>query len=139
MFLTGALALAGNRADTALTLQIGPEAWLSPSQIQLEFVVPEGGGVVSGQSVTVHLKVRTLPDEVRLLTANVLDLQGPGGPVPVSEIRWNGGSGPVYTVERSGTFTVAITFSLIAPADWPPGLYSGRVDLSLQLPTRSAS
>jgi hypothetical protein len=125
-FLTGTLTASETRVGTGLMLRVGPEAWLSPSQVQVEFVVPEGGAVVAGQAINLHVKIRMLPGQVTQLGAKVVDLQGTEGPVPASAMSWT-----AYTWDQSGTFTVEITFSLTAPADWRPGLYSGRVDLAL--------
>ena len=141
---------------TALAVSVGPEARLSQPQVVIRFVVSaDGAGDVVTQSAVVGAWVRSLPEQQIRLTARTGEVQGPGGPVRGTAIRWSGtlagatgggqsaacASGSLVSEarqdlvsgwSRSGTLSCSLNFELVNPRDLQPGVYTAIVDLDLR-------
>jgi len=156
--LLGCLVSLGGaqRSGTAtLVLRVNPEARLDPQQVTLNFrVSADGTSDVTSQTTSVGALVRALPGQQIRVTAQLVSLNGPDGPVPVTAVGWAGSTtratagGQAATCssgtfqagvtqdlvlgwQRSGILTCAVNFALAAPRDLPPGLYSGIVNLAV--------
>ena len=98
--------------------------------------------------------MRALPAQQIRVTARLVSLNGPDGPVPVTAVGWAGSAtratagGQAATCstgtfqpgatqdlvagwQRSGILTCAVNFELVAPRNLSPGLYTGTVNLAL--------
>ena len=131
------------------------EPRLDPRQVELNFrVSADGASDVASRTATVVAWVRALPGQQIRVTAQLGSLNGPDGPIPVTQIIWAGStarataggqaatcsSGTFQTGttqdlvlgwQRSGILTCAVTFALAEPRSLSPGLYSGTVNLAL--------
>ena len=146
---------AQRNGSTTLVVQVNQEARLDPQQVALNFrVSADGASDVTSQTASVAAMVRALPGQQIRVTARLGSLNGPDGPVPVTQVGWAGsttratagGQGAtcssgtfqagatqdlVLGWQRSGILTCAVNFGLAAPRGLAPGLYSGTVDLAL--------
>jgi hypothetical protein len=146
---------AQRSGTTALALQVNQEAHLDPQQVALNFrVSADGASDVTSQTTSVGAWVRALPGQQIRVTAQLVSLNGPDGPVPVTQVGWAGSTtrgtagGQAATCssgtfqpgvtqdlvlgwQRSGILTCAVNFALAAPRNLSPGLYSGTVNLAL--------
>jgi hypothetical protein len=146
---------AQRSGTTALVVQVNQEARLDPQQVALNFrVSADGASDVTSQATSVAASVRALPGQQIRVTAQLVSLNGPDGPVPVTQVGWAGsatrataGGHPatcssgtfqpgasqdlVLGWQRSGILTCAVNFGLAAPRNLSPGLYSGTVNLAL--------
>lgn len=149
------LSGAQRSGTTALVVHVNQEARLDPPQVALNFrVSADGASDVTSQTATVAAAVRALPGQQIRVTAQLVTLTGPDGPVPVTQVGWVGSTtratagGQAATCssgtfqpgatqdlvlgwQRSGVLTCAVDFALAAPRNLPPGLYSGTVNLAL--------
>jgi len=138
-----------------LLLRVGPEARLDPQQIALNFrVSADGDADVTTQATNVIAWVRSLPGQQIRITAQLVSLQGPGGPMSAVAIRWAGskaratagGQGATCSSgtfepgvirdlvagwQQSGILTCTVKFELTASPNLYPGLYSGTLNLAL--------
>jgi hypothetical protein len=154
--LTPRLKAQQRTGGTALAVSVGPEARLSQPQVVIRFVVSvDGAGEVVTQSAVVGAWVRSFPGQQIRLTARSGEIQGPGGPVRGTSIRWSGAlaqatgggqsaacaSGSLVSEARqdlvngwssSGTLSCAVNFELVNPRDLQPGVYTAVIDLDLQ-------
>jgi hypothetical protein len=146
---------AQRTGTTTLVLRVNPEARLDPQQVTLNFrVSADGASDVTSQTTSVAAWVRALPGQQIRVTAQLVSLNGPNGPVPITQVGWAGSSTRatagaqaatcssgtfqpgvtedlVLGWQRSGILNCAVSFALAAPRDLPPGLYSGIVNLAL--------
>jgi hypothetical protein len=142
---------------TTLVLRVSQEARLDPQQVALNFrVSADGTSDVTSQTTSVGAWVRALPGQQIRVTAQLVGLNGPDGPVPVTQVGWAGSparatagaqaatcsSGTfqpgatqdlVLGWQRSGILTCTVNFALAEPRNLPPGLYSGTVNLALDM------
>ena len=141
------LAFSALAQNSALVIQINPEAHLDPSTIQLTFPVTNPGEVVTSQPVTVTAWVRALPGQQIHLTAQMSGLTGPSLQWQSASGRATGGgttavcasgdfsSGQTQQLiqgwTQSGIATCTLTFSLATQSTWQPGTYTGSVALNL--------
>ena len=147
---------AQRTATTNLVVQVAPEARLSPSRVELRFVVSgDAASDLTNQTAAIAAWVRALPSQRIRLLAHFAGLSGPSGTVPTSAIRWTGSNTHatlgaqastcaggsfaggasqdlVAGWQRSGMLACAVTFSLADPRSLTPGVYSGVVDLTLR-------
>ena len=142
-------------AQSTLSLIIKPEAFLEPKIIQLEIPVRDGGPALVSQTVLVRSWVRALPNQHISLTATATRISGPYGTVRSTDITWEstmiratgGGSAAACTAgtfqngseqplvsgwNRSGIVDCNVTFKVSVPANWPPGVYTGSLNLQLR-------
>ena len=151
--------LAQNAGNTSLTLEVGPEARLDPSELTFRVWDPVGSmGVVTAQSATVTAWIRTNPGRHIRLTAALKNLRGPAGPVPATSVRWTAsrvtatGGGKqaicssgaftaggaehdlVQNLGSSGMLTCTLTFLLALPPGSAPGWYDGDILMSILAP-----
>ena len=148
-------ASAQRSGTTTLVLRVNQEARLDPPQVALNFrVSADGASDVTSQTTSVAAMVRALPGQDIRVTARLVTLNGPDGPVPVSAVGWAGsttratGGGQAASCssgtfqpgatqdlvlgwQRSGILACAVNFALAAPRNLSPGLYSGTVNLAL--------
>jgi hypothetical protein len=146
---------AQHSGTTALVVQVNPEARLDPQQVALNFrVSADGASDATTQTTSVAASVRALPGQRIRVTARLVSLDGPDGPVPVTQVGWAGSTtratagGQAATCssgtfqpgvthdlvlgwQRSGILACAVNFVLAAPRNLSPGLYSGTVNLAL--------
>jgi hypothetical protein len=137
--------------STVLAVRVGPESKLIPEQVPIRFLVPADNEADSiNQTVAVEAWVRRLPGERIRVTAVLIGLQGPDGPVPASAVRWSGSNGSatggglaascssgtfasdkpqdiVLNWQESGTIICSLTFSLTGAVSQSPGVYTGTV------------
>ena len=149
------LSGAQRSGTTTLVLQVNQEARLDPRQVALNFrVSADGASDVTIQTASVAAWVRALPGQQIRVIARLVSLNGPDGPVPVTQLGWAGsttratGGGQAATCssgtfqpgatqdlvlgwQRSGILTCAVNFALAAPRNLSPGLYTGAVNLAL--------
>jgi hypothetical protein len=149
---------AQRSGTTTLVLQVNQEARLDPRQVALNFRVSgDGASDVTSQTISVAAWVRALPGQQIRVTAQLVSLTGPDGPVPVTQVGWAGSTtratagGQAATCssgtfqpgatqdlvlgwQRSGILTCAVDFALAAPRNLSPGLYLGTVNLALATP-----
>lgn len=157
LILVWVLSLGGAQRSgtTALVLHVNPEASLNPQQVAINFrVSADGASDVTSQTTSVAAAVRALPGQQIRITAQLVSLDGPDGPVPVTQVGWAGSTtratagGQAATCssgtfqagvpqdlvlgwQRSGVLTCAVNFTLAAPRSLSPGLYSGTMNLAL--------
>jgi hypothetical protein len=146
---------AQRSGTTTLLLRVNQEVRLDPPQVALNFrVSANGASDFTSQTTSVAALVRALPGQQIRVTAQLVSLNGPDGPVPVTQVGWAGsttratGGGQAATCssgtfqpgatqdlvlgwQRSGILACTVNFSLAAPRDLSPGLYSGTVNLAL--------
>jgi len=146
---------AQRSGTTTLVLQVNQEARLDPQQVALAFrVSADGASDVTSQATSVAASVRALPGQQIRVTVQLGSLNGPDGPVPVTQLGWAGSTtratagGQAATCssgtfqpgatqdlvlgwQRSGILTCAVNFALAAPRNLSPGLYSGTVNLAV--------
>ena len=146
---------AQRTGTTTLAVQVNQEARLDPPQVALNFrVSADGASDVAIQTASVAAWVRALPAQQIRVTARLVSLNGPDGPVPVTAVGWAGSAtratagGQAATCstgtfqpgatqdlvagwQRSGILTCAVNFELVAPRNLSPGLYTGTVNLAL--------
>ena len=138
------LSGAQRSGTTALVVHVNQEARLDPPQVALNFrVSADGASDVTSQTATVAAAVRALPGQQIRVTARLVTLTGPDGPVPVTQVGWAGSTtratagGQAATCssgtfqpgasqdlvmgwQRSGILTCAVDFALAAPRNLPP-------------------
>ena len=146
---------AQRSGTTTLVVQVNQEARLDPQQVALNFrVSADGASDVTTQTASVAASVRAVPGQRIRVTASLASLNGPDGPVPVTQVGWAGStihataggqaaacsSGTfqpgaaqdlVTGWQQSGILTCAVSFELAAPRSLAPGLYSGTVNLAV--------
>jgi hypothetical protein len=157
MLALGPRAPGQRTASTDLMVRIGPEARIEPNRIPLQFRVSadrHSDQVV--QTANIAAWVRSLPQQRIRVSARLLSLAGPGGPLAPAELGWTGAatgytagghqamctSGAFATGQaqdlvagwqKSGTLRCAIAFRLLEPQHLAAGLYTGSVDLSVEV------
>ena len=147
--------IAQHSGTTRLVLQVQPEARIDPQQVPLNFrVSADGASDVTAASAIIVARVRNLPGQPIRVTAQLVSLEGPSGPVPLTAVRWTGSPGIatgggrqaicsrgtfspgaprdfVQNWQTPGTLTCSMHFELMDPRTLPAGLYSGVVKLAL--------
>ena len=147
--------LAQNSGTTTLVLRVGPEARVDPQQVPLSFVVStDGTADVTTVPVQITARVRALAGQAIRVTGQLKNLQGPSGPVDAGAVRWAGSvvnatgaarqaacssgafaSGASENLvagwQTSGLLVCALNFQLTQPRSFPPGAYSGTVQLAV--------
>ncbi len=152
---SGADLLAQRVVSTRLMVRVEPGAYLTPAEIPLRFVVPDGAGDAAGQTATLFAWVRSAPGQQIHVTARIGEVRGPSGPVESRAIGWdasvarataggqsaacvNGSFASGETQElvsgwsQSGTLTCALAFAPREGSALAPGVYTGTVRLALQ-------
>ena len=158
VLIPGGFALALHGQRSGLVVQVNPEAYVSPSSIQLSFSVSNPGDVVSLPPVEITGWVRALPGQTIRLSALAGSLTGPAGPEPASAIGFTGtmtratggakaancatgsfsGDFSGSTAQpliagwgQSGIATCSVTFALTSGSGWPAGVYTARIGLDV--------
>jgi len=99
---------------------VNQEARLDPRQVELNFrVSADGASDVASRTATVVAWVRALPGQQIRVTAQLGSLNGPDGPMPVTQVGWAGSAtrataGGQAATCSSGTFQPGATQDLVA-------------------------
>jgi len=141
--------------NTALALQVTPEARLMPLQVTLRFhVSADGSASVMSQTAVVEAWMRAAPQQQVHLEARLTAFSGPDGTVPPETVSFSGavlsaaGGGQAANCtagsfqdaspldlaagwERPGKLACTVAFSLRGAPALPAGDYTGTVDLTL--------
>jgi len=147
---------AQRNATATVIVHVSPEAYVSARQVLLRFhVTGDGSSESSADPIKIIAIARAFTGQHIRLVASLVGLNGPAGSVAAA-IRWSGVkssasaggqratcSSGVLTVgdpkgiiaswQTSGSLTCTVTFKLANTQELAPGVYSGVVDLGIEM------